>query len=80
MAKVHPAESAISLLAVNCFIAIVIQLQLFKYLSLMGWHVINYFSMTCICIHLSYLYPPDSALVDYQVLGQQNGTGCMVMF
>ena len=27
-----------------------------------------------------YLYSFDSALVDYQVLGQQTGTGCMVMF
>ena len=31
-------------------------------------------------LHDSYLYSSDSDVVDYQVLGQEDGTGCMVMF
>ena len=31
-------------------------------------------------LHDSYLYSSDSAVVDYQVRGQEDGTGCMVMF
>ena len=31
-------------------------------------------------LHDSYLYSSDSAVMDYQVLGQQDGTGCMVVF
>ena len=65
MAKVHPAESAISLLAVKLFLAVVIQCSCLS---------------TRMTLHDSYLYSSDSAVVDYQVLGQEDGTGCMVMF
>ena len=31
-------------------------------------------------LHDLYLYSSDSAVMDYQVLGQEDGTGCIVMF
>ena len=52
-------------MAVSCFIAVSWLLsfnELFKYLTLTVWHVI---------LHESYLCLFDSALVDYQVPGQQ---------
>ena len=61
----------VSHISVSCFIAVVIQCSC---LSTCHWLYGMLF------LHDSYLFSFDSAVVDYQVLGQQNGTGCMVIF